>query len=102
MLFSAPTCSQIRNLCIVLFLVCLTTACVNLKKEQVIEEPSPPVVVEQAPQFSVAPIIKPFKKDIRFAQSALTKVGYNIGPVDGIWGGRSKKALIAFETNVYT
>ena len=98
MSFSAPTLAKQRNLCIALFIVIFTTACVDLKKEQVIEEPPQPIEVEQAPQFSVAPIIKPRKKDIRFAQSALTKIGYKIGAVDGLWGGRSKRALIAFET----
>jgi len=49
------------------------------------------------PQLSFQKIEKPSNKDIQFAQTALTRVGFKIGPVDGYWGKLSRNALVAFE-----
>ena len=34
--------------------------------------------------------------DIMKAQNILTELGYEPGPVDGVWGGKTKKALYNF------
>ena len=34
--------------------------------------------------------------DIMKAQNILTELGYEPGPVDGVWGGKTKKALNNF------
>lgn len=97
MLLSLPTLFKRRKFVYILLLLLFSTACLEKKKEQVIEAPAPVEKVAPAPLYSVAPIVKPSKIDIRFAQSALTKIGYKIGPVDGLWGKRSAAALKAFE-----
>jgi hypothetical protein len=94
---NTPTILKRSKFFFLALLIMLSTACLESKKEQVIEAPAPVEKVVPTALYSVAPIAKPSRKDIRFAQSALTKVGYNIGPVDGIWGKRSSAALISFE-----
>lgn len=37
--------------------------------------------------------------DIRVVQSLLNRIGYNAGPVDGIFGSRTYQAVTAFQTN---
>lgn len=61
---------------------------------------STPVTVEPKPkpEFSPSPINFATKQQIVFAQTALDKLGYNIGIVDGIWGPRSVKAIKKFES----
>lgn len=97
MSFNIPTIFKRSKFVFITLLLMFSTACLEKKKEQVIEAPAPVEKVAPAPLYSVAPITRPSKKSIRFAQSALTKVGYKIGPVDGLWGKRSAAALKAFE-----
>lgn len=66
-----------------------------------VQEPAPP---EPAPQpapvvrvLSVEPIQDATKQQMLFAQSALDKLGYNVGPVDGIWGPWSAREIRKFE-----
>lgn len=42
------------------------------------------------------PIAQPTKSDYLFVQTALTKLGFKPGPVDGFWGNISRKALDNF------
>jgi g-D-glutamyl-meso-diaminopimelate peptidase len=37
--------------------------------------------------------------DVRLVQSLLNRIGYNAGPVDGIFGSRTYQAVIAFQAN---
>jgi len=37
--------------------------------------------------------------DVRVVQSLLNRIGYNAGPVDGIYGSRTYQAVIAFQRN---
>ncbi|MDI9500695.1 MAG: M14 family zinc carboxypeptidase [Bacillota bacterium] len=37
--------------------------------------------------------------DVRVVQSLLNRIGYNAGPVDGIFGSRTYQAVTAFQTN---
>lgn len=80
--------------------VCLAlTACDAAmfgKKE--VEEPvtaPPPEPVIELP--SAEPIIDASKADIRFAQTVLNDLGFDVGVVDGIWGPRSARAIRNFE-----
>ncbi len=68
-----------------------------------VQEPAPPEPTPQsAPQvikiLSAKPIKNASKKQILFAQSALNKLGYRVGPVDGIWGPWSAREIRNFET----
>ncbi|HEX2947788.1 MAG TPA: M14 family metallopeptidase [Clostridia bacterium] len=37
--------------------------------------------------------------DVRVAQSILNRIGYNAGPVDGVFGNQTQQAVIAFQRN---
>ena len=37
------------------------------------------------------------KAETKKAQEALTQLGYDLGEPDGAWGGKSRKALNAFQ-----
>src|SRR5262245_46387253 len=37
------------------------------------------------------------RSDIRSAEARLAELGYWTGPVDGVWDGASRQALIAFQ-----
>lgn len=90
--------TPLSNTYVIILLSLSLSACSTFNKAP---ETSAPIVVEPVEkkvQYSVSPIIRPSVNDVRFAQSALKKVGYRIGLVDGIWGKRSSAALISFET----
>ena len=63
---------------------------------EVLPPEAPPKAVPVKPK-SAAPIIRAPKETIMLAQAALTKLGYKIGGVDGLWGPRSAKAIREFE-----
>jgi len=96
--FALPTFSL--NHLITLFVILFLSACVTVEQEPVVVEPPiapEPVIV---PTHSSEPIVPANIKDVRFAQQALTKIGYKIGPVDGLWGPRSAGAIRAFESKL--
>jgi len=68
-----------------------------LLKKQVAEAPPPPKKVAPIKPKSAAPIVKAPKEMVVLAQTALTKLGYKIGGIDGLWGPRSAKAIREFE-----
>lgn len=74
------------------------SACLT-KQAPRIEEPTNQVVKIEEPNLSATRILKPSKNDVRFAQTALLEVGYQIGAVDGIWGKRSSTAIKSFEAS---
>lgn len=37
--------------------------------------------------------------DVKLAQSLLNKIGYPVGAVDGIYGTRTRQAVIVFQRN---
>ena len=37
--------------------------------------------------------------DVRVVQSLLNRIGYNAGPVDGVFGNRTYQAVVAFQSN---
>jgi len=61
--------------------------------------PGPKVepVLKQIPKPVPQKLIYASKSDIQFAQTALLKLGFNIGSVDGLWGPRCAKAIRQFE-----
>lgn len=74
------------------------SACAPLVQEPIaIEPPKAPEPVK-APEYSSEPLLDVETLDIRFAQHALTKVGYRIGKVDGLWGPRSAASIRLFES----
>lgn len=67
----------------------------------------PPVEVETiktpeptVPEYSAEAIVPAKTIDVRFAQEALSKLGYRIGTVDGLWGPRSATAIREFEAKM--
>ena len=56
---------------------------------------------EPVPVASPRPkaIERPSDKEIRYAQAALTSLGYKLGATDGIWGPRSAGAIQQFEAD---
>ena len=48
-------------------------------------------------EFSARAIPNPSRADRLFAQTALNKLGYQVGRVDGIWGPKSARAIRNFE-----
>lgn len=79
-----------------LALVVLATAC-NTTERSI--EPAAPVTQapKTAPQLSAAPLESVTDRDIVFAQTALKKLGYKPGVIDGMWGAQSASAMQAFE-----
>lgn len=67
-------------------------------KTTVVTVAPPPPPVEQKPVFSSAPITNASRDQVLLAQTALTKLGYQPGGVDGLWGPRSAKSLQRFES----
>ncbi len=88
-----------NNLVFTVLLILLggLSACIPSKKKPEIEEPKPAPSSVQALQYSSEKIVNASKKDVRFAQTALLKLGFRIGAVDGLWGPRSAKAIRQFE-----
>ena len=92
--------SNLHKLLLAGGLAILLSACdPSMFKKPVEEAPPPPVVepVVEEPQFSSEPIVKAPKDLVRYAQTVLSKLGYRIGGVDGLWGPRSARAIRAFE-----
>ncbi|GHA02407.1 hypothetical protein GCM10008090_09670 [Arenicella chitinivorans] len=76
------------------------SGCETGRKALPVEAPPPVVEPEIKPEiFSATPIRAAPRTLIRFAQTALKKLGYNIGRVDGQWGPRSAQAIRQFETD---
>lgn len=70
------------------------------RKAPPVEAPPPVVEPEVKPEiYSATPIKAAPRTLIRFAQTALKKLGYSIGRVDGLWGPRSATAIRQFETD---
>lgn len=75
-----------------------STGCELLNKEKLddpVVEAAPPEPQEVLP--SATPLARASQVDAKFAQQALTSLGYKLGLVDGIWGPRSAKAIRQFE-----
>ena len=60
--------------------------------------PAPPPEPVKTIVLSATPLANPSKREIRYAQTALNQLGYKVGAVDGAWGPRSAKAMLAFES----
>jgi len=73
------------------------SACTPVAESPIVVEQ--PVVIERVivPTYSAEAIIPAAIPDIRFAQEALNKIGFNVGKADGFWGPRSAKGIRAFE-----
>ena len=80
-----------------LVLLALSSACTPVAESPIVVEQ--PVVIErvEVPTYSAQAIIPATTPDIRFAQEALNKIGFNVGKADGLWGPRSAKGIRAFE-----
>ncbi len=89
---------RIKTLAIIVLLTSLQGCEYLLKKPspEVVAEPPPQPVKERLP--SAAPMLDASKVEMQYAQSTLNKLGFNAGPVDGIWGPRSARAIRAFES----
>ena len=73
----------------------LIGACAPVDKDT---SPEPePIALPEQPKYSADPIKDIGRNKILFAQTALKKLGYKIGRVDGIWGPRSATAIRDFE-----
>jgi peptidoglycan hydrolase-like protein with peptidoglycan-binding domain len=91
---SIPRFSHLSTLLLVL---CLS-ACMPLKQPPVvIDEPKAPAVAKSS-KYDASPIVPAPSIDVRFAQEALSKIGYKIGGIDGLWGPRSASAIRTFES----
>lgn len=77
------------------FMLCFLSGC--LAKKKVVETAPPPKKEIAVKPKSAAPIVKAPKEMVILAQTALTKLGYKIGGIDGLWGPRSAKAIRKFE-----
>lgn len=88
---------KIQNI-VTLLMLTILSACAPITQEPVIYEA--PKVIKSAPvtKYSAQAMIPGQPIDVRFAQQALTKLGYKIGPVDGLWGPRSATAIREFES----
>ena len=73
--------------CGLLGLIQKSTAPVSQVPEPVVVTPKP-IVIE-----------RPSAKEIRFAQTALSSLGYKLGAIDGMWGPRSARAMQKFEAD---
>ncbi len=91
-LFSAYlVCRGLPGLLIFIVLL-LSSACVPLEKPASSVPSS-----SNSSSNSVKHIENPNRRQVLFAQSALSKLGFNVGSVDGIWGPRSASAMRRFE-----
>ena len=90
-----------RSCCTLVIAILLTlSGCELGRKPPPVETPSPVVEPEVKPEiYSATPIKAAPRTLIRFAQTALKKLGYSIGRVDGLWGPRSATAIRQFETD---
>lgn len=99
---SAPFRRLHQKSCCTLVIVILLTlsGCELGRKPPPAETPPPVIEPEVKPEiYSATPIKAAPRTLIRFAQTALNKLGYSIGRVDGLWGPRSATAIRQFETD---
>jgi len=77
----------------------LVSILIGCTAQQPLPEVTPPVRPTSAPlpNYSANPIIDANENSIFFAQTALKKLGYKVGIVDGIWGPQSAAAIKEFE-----
>lgn len=79
----------------ILFIALWLAACTPVQEPSVPEPaPEPAPVI---PELSSEAIKDASKEQLFFAQSALKKLGYRVGPVDGIWGPWSAREIRKFE-----
>lgn len=71
------------------------SACQQLGLKNPMNKPVP-VAPSEAEQHSAAPLEMSIR-NISYAQTALNKLGYQAGDVDGLWGPRSASAIRQFE-----
>jgi hypothetical protein len=91
---SAPKLSHLLTLILIVFL----SACMPVKNNIVVLD-QPPATQESAnSEYDSSPIVPAAIVDARFAQEALTKIGFGIGAVDGLWGPKSANAIRLFES----
>jgi len=72
-------------------------ACSHLFKQPVTQAPEPEPIVREVKQGPIK-LINASKRDIKFAQSSLLKLGFKVGRVDGLWGPKSARAIREFES----
>jgi len=78
-------------------LLALLVACTPVKNTP---PPEPAIIIAPAPALSAEPLEETTRQQILFAQSALTKLGHELGEIDGLWGPRSAVATQAFESKL--
>ena len=83
------------KLLLILFLSVFVFACAPTTPPQL--EPTPTVTAPSEPVLSAEPLQPASREQVIFAQSALKKLGYRVGTVDGLWGPRSAAAIREFE-----
>lgn len=91
---------RIRALFSLIVLAALTLAsCDNLEKKTIADPVQKPQEQPHKAMPSALALQKVSERDIRFAQTALSQLGYRLGVVDGFWGDRSEKAMQEFEVS---
>lgn len=81
-----------------LLILTFLSACVPVAQEPIVTETPKIIKPAPAPLYSAEPIVPSKAIDVRFAQEALSKIGYKIGPIDGLWGPRTATAIRDFES----
>ncbi|MCH2191345.1 MAG: peptidoglycan-binding protein [Gammaproteobacteria bacterium] len=85
------------RLCLFSLISILLNACTPIDKDS--STGPEPIALPEQPIHSAEPIKGADRNKILFAQTALKKLGYKIGRIDGIWGPRSASAIREFEQN---
>lgn len=87
---------SISKVFFLLLSLAVLSACTPPKE---VPPPEPPPVVAKVKviEYNSDPIVNAEDIDVRFAQTALKRLGYRIGFIDGLWGPRSATAIRAFE-----
>lgn len=78
-------------------LLVIVSGCTTTQNAPVALPDAPPPAPK--PVLSAEPIIETSKNDVFFAQTALKKLGFDIGIIDGLWGPRSASAIRLFESS---
>lgn len=91
---SSTTGNRVKYITLIILSIFLK-ACAPIEQPSYPEED--PVVLPEPSKLSAEPIKDIERSKVLFAQTALNKLGYSIGRVDGIWGPRSAAAIREFE-----
>lgn len=81
-----------------LSLLLLVAACATKQQEPLLEPAPEPARPPIETALSPLPIAEVSELDIRYVQAALNQLGFNAGPIDGVWGPLSTRAIRLFES----